>query len=298
MLKVVQTPCSEVPVTNFDFEVSYGDRFETHSVSDQSGNDAAKYGRDLLTVRSRMGSNAIPICHDIPASVLLVVAADVEARAVVAAFDRVPLATSSQLWRTVELDQRWSMLVTGIGKVNAAGALVQALSAPRGYQLVINIGLAGLLPTGRARLEIGQAVVADPSVYADEGVETESAFLECAALGFPMGGSLFAGPQVPVGTRFAGIDATADARGPIATVSTCSGTDARADAVAKRTGAIAEAMEGASCAHVCAVLGVPFAELRVISNTTGDRARQRWDVPRALARMTDLVRSWRQAISV
>jgi len=245
-----------------------------------------------------MNSKAPPVVRKgIPDRVLVVVAAEVEARAVMAAFDRPLHATAGRLWSMAELDGRWSLLVTGIGKVNAAGALVQALSAPRGYQLVINVGLAGSLPAGqrRARLEIGQAVVADPSVYADEGVETETTFIQCADLGFPIGGSVFSGPQVPVETRFAAIDATADACGPIATVSTCSGTDARAEAVAARTGALAEAMEGASCAHVCAVLGVAFAEVRAISNTTGDRARQRWDVPRALARMTDLVRSWRHA---
>jgi nucleoside phosphorylase len=70
--------------------------------------------------------------------------------------------------------------------------------------------------------------------------------------------------------------------GRIATVSTCAGTDARAATVARRTGAVAEAMEGAAVAQVASRLGVTFAEVRVISNTTGDRANQRWDMRGAL----------------
>ena len=56
-----------------------------------------------------------------------------------------------------------------------------------------------------------------------------------------------------------------------------------------RTGAIAEAMEGGAVGVSAARVGggVWFSELRVISNTTGDRAGQRWDLSRALARLSE-----------
>ena len=77
------------------------------------------------------------------------------------------------------------------------------------------------------------------------------------------------------------------------TVATCSGSDAAAAEVARRTGAIAEAMEGAAVVHAARRLATPAIELRAISNTTGDRAAQVWDLPSALQ---SLGRAMRRAL--
>jgi futalosine hydrolase len=76
----------------------------------------------------------------------------------------------------------------------------------------------------------------------------------------------------------------------IATVSTCSGTDAAATEIAHRTGAAAEAMEGAAVGLVAFRHKVAFAEVRVISNTTGDRSRQVWALEESLAELGKFVR--------
>lgn len=103
-------------------------------------------------------------------------------------------------------------------------------------------------------------------------------------MGFPIGG--FAGSAVPVDEGVLGaIRPLADAAGPVATVSTCSGLDSLAGQVRARTGALAEAMEGAAVGQVAHRLGIPFGELRVVSNTTGDRPRQVWDLKGALERL-------------
>ena len=51
-------------------------------------------------------------------------------------------------------------------------------------------------------------------------------------------------------------------------------------------------MEGVAAAVAAKRLApdLPVVELRVISNTTGDRDAQRWDLPRALAALSDLAR--------
>jgi futalosine hydrolase len=59
--------------------------------------------------------------------------------------------------------------------------------------------------------------------------------------------------------------------------------------VVKRTGALVEAMEGAAAALVARRLGVPMAEVRVISNTTGDRKAQRWEMSDALATLAQVI---------
>ena len=79
-------------------------------------------------------------------------------------------------------------------------------------------------------------------------------------------------------------------RGPIATVATCSGSDEAAREVVQRTGAVAEAMEGAAVVHAAHRLGVGPIELRTISNTTGDRQQQVWRLDDALAALGSAVR--------
>ena len=50
-------------------------------------------------------------------------------------------------------------------------------------------------------------------------------------------------------------------------------------------------MESAAVALAAARLGTPFAALRVISNRTGERSRQGWDMARAFSVLTDLAGS-------
>ena len=49
-----------------------------------------------------------------------------------------------------------------------------------------------------------------------------------------------------------------------------------------------KAMEGAAVVHAALRLGLPGGEVRVISNSTGDRAKQQWDIARAFAAMHTL----------
>lgn len=236
------------------------------------------------------------------------------------------------------------LLQTGVGKVNAAGAVARLL-AEHPAATVINLGICGLLPSFACvddpaceclqELRIGSSLLASASIYADEGVQTPSEFKSIGAMGFPLGPFADAGIE-PSPELAAILRPFTDGCRPIATVSTCSGTDALALEIATRTGAAGEAMEGAAIGHVIArhnalraagfaaagsviagsaaagsgltapandgsdavhsaTTAAPslalarFAELRVISNTTGDRPRQTWDIPKAAAKLRELV---------
>jgi futalosine hydrolase len=159
---------------------------------------------------------------------------------------------------------------------------------------VISLGIAGSLAPD---VPLGQVVLARASVSAEEGLLTPDGFQTCAQIGFPLGP--FEGNTVlPDPTLFQDLWSFVERRngraGVIATVSTCSGTDEGARTVAARTGAIAEAMEGAAVGQATSRLGAmharraaAFAELRVISNTTGDRPAQRWDMKLAIRTLTE-----------
>ncbi len=170
------------------------------------------------------------------------------------------------------------VVVAGIGRTNAAAATTEAIVRNGPFAAVLSAGIAGALPG--AGLEIGEVVVASSCVYAEEGLLTPRGFSDVTGLGFPLGD--FPGNAVPVDSGLLRRLAGAGRTGPIATVATCSGTDEAAAEVHRRTQALAEAMEGAAVVHAARRLAVPAIELRAISNTTGDRAAQIWDLPAAL----------------
>jgi futalosine hydrolase len=190
-----------------------------------------------------------------------------------------------------------TVIIGGVGRTNAAAATTEAIvrgAADTGgaFSAVLNAGVAGALPEGA--LALGEAVAATSCVYAEEGLIAPDGFLDMAGLGFSLGD--FEGNAVPVDGRLLEVLEPRFRTGPIATVATCSGTDAAARAVVQRTGAIAEAMEGAAVVHAARRLGVGAIELRVVSNTTGDRDRQQWDMPGALKALGPAVRSALDAV--
>ena len=185
------------------------------------------------------------------------------------------------------ISEHLHVVVSGVGRTNAAVATTRALLEEGPFGGVLSLGVAGALPGVEPALCIGDVVVATKSIYHEEGIQTPESFQDMTSLGFPLGA--FDGNQIPgdptLLERFGHLGRCA----PIATVATCSGSDDAAREVRRRTDAIAEAMEGAAVLHAAGLLGVPALELRIISNTTGARDRQVWNLDLALDRLADLV---------
>lgn len=217
---------------------------------------------------------------------LIVVAAPVEAKAILRGLgaDGSGIGVAWELVRT----GRHDVVVCGVGKASCAGGVARVLD-PAVHRGVLSLGIGGALPG--SGLELGDIVIGRASVFADEGIETPGGYQGLAEMGFPVGmgieddrlkgDGVACDLELGLGDRLGGGVVRS---GVIATVSTCSGTDVRAREVAQRTGAVCEGMEGAA-AGLCArrISGaVGFGEVRVVSNTTGDRTRQRWDLRGAL----------------
>jgi futalosine hydrolase len=234
-----------------------------------------------------------------PTRWLLAVAAPKEVEAVLRGAGRVASDADTAIrWSAREISARLDVVVTGVGKANAAGAVARALDAGR-HAGVVSVGIAGSLPA--SGLGIGDVVVADRCAYADEGMRGPDGFKSIAAMGF--------GPLVGICGSGSGLDAMSigciappwDAGalpwpvrvGGVASVSTCSGTGELAREVEAITGAIVEDMESAAVGFTVARIasGLPFAAVKVVSNTTGDRAHQSWDIPRSLGRLSEVVRA-------
>lgn len=212
---------------------------------------------------------------------LLAVAAPKEAEAARAAFNAG--AGPATPWTIQELDRRFDLVVTGVSKAAAAGGVAKVLDPAR-HGAVINIGIAGDL-TGEGKP--GDVVLATSCWLVDEGVRTPAGFETLGNLGF---GPFAHGADVMAcdSRIVAALSGLANRAGPVATVSTCAGTDELA-ARWRTAGVIAEAMEGAAVALTAQRVGVPMAEIRVISNTTGDRQNQRWGLSLALSTLTHVL---------
>jgi len=170
-------------------------------------------------------------------------------------------------------------IASGIGRTNAAIATTNAILTNEPFDWILNLGLAGSLPD--SNLQIGDIVISNSCIYMEEGLVTPKGFQDIQSMGFSLG--KFNGNEVPANSWMLDRLKGHGIVGPIATVATCSGTDEHANSVHKRTGAICEAMEGAAVVHAATHMNIPAIEIRVISNTTGNRESQIWDLDRALA---------------
>ena len=175
----------------------------------------------------------------------------------------------------------------GIGRTNAAAATTAAILSDGPFAWVMSAGIAGALPN--SGLRIGEIVIANKCVYAEEGLMTPDGFQDMKQMGFSLGN--FDGNTVPVDAWMLEQLSPLGTVGAIATVATCSGTDERAKLVEERTSCICEAMEGAAVVHAANRVSASGIEIRSISNRTGDRDKQEWDIELALNTLGQVVNS-------
>ncbi|MEV6016447.1 futalosine hydrolase [Streptomyces sp. NPDC051997] len=188
------------------------------------------------------------------------------------------------------------LLAAGVGPALAAASVSAALTtaALNGtpYGLVVCAGIAGGFQPGAP---VGSLVVADDIVAADLGAEAPEGFLPVTELGF---GTVSHRPPESLVRAVAA--ATGAGVGTVLTVSTVTGSAARADELrARHPRALAEAMEGFGVAEAAGAHGVPVLEIRAVSNPVGPRDRAAWNIGAALAaltgafgKLTPLLESW------
>ncbi|WP_436524508.1 futalosine hydrolase [Actinoplanes sp. HUAS TT8] len=164
----------------------------------------------------------------------------------------------------------------GVGPAAAAAGTARLL-ARRDYRAVISVGIAGGFP-GRA--DVGATVLATRTIAADLGAESPDGFLPVEELGF--GSSVLETDAALLKALVAALPHAIT--GDVLTLSTVTGTAGTAARLATRfPDAVAEAMEGYGVAIAAAGAGVPFAELRAISNPIGPRDRAAWRLADAFA---------------
>ncbi len=176
-------------------------------------------------------------------------------------------------------------LELGVGKIEATLALTRRLSAGL-PEVVVGFGVSGVFE-GQG-LEVGDVCVVTEESLADEGLVTTEGFEDLVQLKLASTVRWNADPEWTARVA-AALGDVPRVRGT--TVSTISGTDALAHAYRDRVDAALESMEGAAVARVCQAFGVPWVQVRAISNRVGDRERGGWDLKLAKTRLHEAVRT-------
>jgi futalosine hydrolase len=187
--------------------------------------------------------------------------------------------------------QRILLCIGGMGKVNAAHTATLMLARFDPEALVV-FGIGGAYPSSGA--ELGDLAIAREELAGDEGVLTPEGFKDTEYIGIPLlkrAASLIfttfpaSGPLV-----HRSLQALAAHRksgqgkihvGRFVTLSTCTGAATRARELEERYHGLCENMEGAAVAQVAELHGVPWLEVRGISNIVEDRDLKKWDIPKA-----------------
>lgn len=200
------------------------------------------------------------------------------------------------------------LATSGVGPL--AAAYTAGRLAGEGYfaaercRGVLSLGIAGTYAPNAA--PIGSVVMATGEIWPEYGLLTEEG-VDAEALGFPLAGkkddpdpvwnSLSLAPAAALAAMGLKNPATAPrmgenpvvATGPSITVAAVSGTRSRARELAARHAALIENMESFPLALAAVQAGVPFAELRSVSNIVGDRSPEAWNIPAALAALSRAV---------
>ncbi len=187
--------------------------------------------------------------------------------------------------------RRILLCVSGMGKVNAAHGATLLLTQFKPEALLV-FGIGGAYPSSGA--SVGDIAIAEEEIAGDEGVLTQDGFKDAEYIGIPLlktaTSTIFstypaAESLVTRSLKSLRVHQTAEKNavhvGPFVTLSTCTGTAERARELEERYHGLCENMEGAAAAQVAELHGIPWLEVRGISNLVEDRDLSKWNIPQA-----------------
>ena len=186
-----------------------------------------------------------------------------------------PVAAALRRFTSHQLD----LLVTGVGMVATAARTARALAGAR-YDLALNLGVCGSFDPALAP---GTVVHVVSDRLAELGAEDDEAFLTVQHLQLlgddepPFTGGRLVNAAPPAGVVLAGLPAVDGI-----TVNTVHGNARSIAAITARFHPQVESMEGAAFMYACLVHGLPFAQVRAVSNVVERRNRANWKMAEAI----------------
>lgn len=171
------------------------------------------------------------------------------------------------------------ILVSGVGMVAAAAWTSRELARER-YDLALNLGVCGSFDRA---IPLGTVVHVVSDCLAELGAEDGDTFLTIQQMNllgvdeFPFAGGRLVNVTPPA------IRGLADLRGVNGiTVNTVHGHERSITAALRRFRPDVESMEGAGFMYASLIHGVPFAQVRAVSNIVERRNRESWKLDLAI----------------
>jgi futalosine hydrolase len=161
---------------------------------------------------------------------------------------------------------------TGVGMIATAAETARAL-ARSPYDVALNFGVCGSFERS---LVAGTVVHVVEDHVPELGAEDGEAFLTLQDLALP-GVDTMRNAAPPSSAPLAALP-----RVRAITVNTVHGNARTIEAVMRRLSPQVESMEGAAFMHACLISGVPFAQVRSVSNVVERRNRAAWDMAGAI----------------
>ena len=196
------------------------------------------------------------------------------------AFEVEPL----EKWLLKHKNYSVEILITGIGLVSATYQLTKAVSLKRPGMLIM-AGIAGAFDPS---IQMGEVRAIRHEMLGDMGVEELGRFNSLFAMHlmdhdhFPFSqGRLTADAQILHKTGLLIADGIS--------VNEISTSVKRREYYSNELGAAIESMEGAALHYVGLMEGIPFLQLRAISNIVGERDKNNWNMKEAIMNLNEEV---------
>jgi len=173
-------------------------------------------------------------------------------------------------------------LITGVGSIATSYALTRQIGSSR-PAVAIQAGIAGCLTEKKP----GEVLVVSEEVLADLGVWEDQRFKSLFEMkladpdGFPFSGGRLVNPHTSL-LDLADLELV---RGMTVNEITTDGK--RISWHQQNTFAVVESMEGGPMHYVCLQAGIPFLQLRSVSNSVGVRDKTKWNIPLAISRLNE-----------
>lgn len=171
------------------------------------------------------------------------------------------------------------LLITGVGMVATAAHCGRAM-ALGGYDVAYNFGLCGAFDRS---IRLGSVVHVTSDLLSELGAEDGERFLTLQALGLAEDDGVVRNGAPPPNAALATLREVSGI-----TVNTVHGDERTIAAVVARLAPQVESMEGAAFAYACAMSGVPYAQVRAVSNLVERRNREAWRIDAAIRHLNDV----------
>ena len=173
-------------------------------------------------------------------------------------------------------------LITGVGAPSALYHLQKKLNTKK-YDCVIQAGIAGSFSPAIA---LGETVLVDKDIFADLGMFENNRLVSFFDTGF------IDKNEAPYKNGWLLNDGDLLTHFPLPkhtgiTVNTVSENNAMTGEYKRLYQPAIESMEGAALHYVCLMEGIPFIQLRSISNAVGERDKSKWKIAAAVQNLNN-----------